>query len=907
MDGNLPTLTTRPLTSLRVWPGNPRKTIPDLTDLTASIRRLGVLSPLLIRPLATPDGDVTHEVIAGQCRYLAADLAGLDEVPVNEREVDDCVALELGLIENSQRESPSPLEEAEAIERLTRDHGRTVEQVANKLGRTVAWVRRRLTLLGLGEAARERMRRGELPLAHAERLAVLDAETQARVLSRCPDELPASGAFAREIMLSLHSLANAPFDIEDAKLPGGSCSRCSKRSDSQADLFASVSSAAGCPDAACWSKKNDASWARVERDAKKRKLPIIDAKGVLASYGVPGTIEYTAPYLSEPPTPDAKPVAIARHFRGHAVELYAKPERVATKAIVTREDLEDDGPSPEEIEREARAKAAKEAAQRAKIEKLLAVTQSGHGLALLWRVAAQALSLAGFERDIRAVVAANGGLASTLLPVDELVSGADAPRVLAAALAHEWALFASGDDDHTDAEKELRALLDAPLAAEAPAVASAPPAGCADCGDAAALVKPGETIKCVCGRVHTRVETVRVWIAESDWDALDAGLRSYLHAIELPDQGDTPVAIEWQGTEGYVFADVPRGEVLDELCATLRQADVPFTEGAERPTPDEPKPTKKARAKKATKKTEPAPAQVEAAPVMSDADRAAFVRELDASEPRIHPSVPDYLRDLAERAAEASDGAWWIVVTAGQPKLSDRVTVSRCPDLDTARARCQLAKATDVNSNAMHRMAVFSPEGEVVSELTWTRHAPESPTLAKHPDAALFRISARIDDVFRDAQTWAIERGLCWYSSDYERLTPDEALAGDALVYWHRENSEAIAIVPRDFVLFIERRASKQRDDGSVRAELRIEPWPVPAEGHDVLRSHPSSVVVDHDGREWRVDWIRFDKVHLWIDEDTVTEADPNDITSSGGGARFNWRAIPKKAPKKSAKKGGAK
>lgn len=664
MDGSAPSFCTIALAALRVWSGNPRKTVGDVADLAASIRAHGVAEPLLVRPVEGVEG-ITHEILAGQRRYLASTAAGLVEVPCIVRELPDDAALELGLIENSQRENPSPLEEAEAIDRLTREHGRTIEAVADKLGRTPAWVRRRLTLLSLCEAARERMRRGELPLAHAERLAAVDEATQARVLSRYSGELPASGAFARDVALELHAINQAPFDVDDAKLPGGSCAKCPKRSDTQVDLFGGATGDARCLDAACWAKKNDASWERAQRDAKKRKLPIIDAKGVLAPWGVPGTLEYTAPYLAEPPTPDAQPVAIARHFRGHVIELYEKPARVAAKAVVAKANIEDDDePSAEEVEREERAKAqreAKTAAERAKIEKLLAVTQSGRGLALLWRVALHGLANAGFERDLRAVVAASGGVASPMLPVDELVSADEAPRVLAAALVQEWA---NDDEDHTDAEKELRALLDAPLAVEAPA----PSVGCVDCGDAAALLRPGETVVCVCGKKHTRtvtvppiapegrtlrvgdavfardgapwvvkaivgdevrldhdtlvrvtvvqretitlgeadlwqcadlpvaprpsqvVDTARLWISESVWDALTPDARE---DFEEPIGG---LLIDWQGAEGWVWARVPRDEVLVTLRGVAEARGVELVEGEEQPAPV--KVAKKARAKK---------------------------------------------------------------------------------------------------------------------------------------------------------------------------------------------------------------------------------------------------------------------------------------------------------------------
>lgn len=354
MDGNAPITNSfcdLPVAATRVWPGNPRKKVGDLVDLAASVREVGIVEPLVVRPLREPEGDVTHEVIAGQRRFLAASAVGLSTVPCRVVHLDDAAALELALVENSQRADCDPIDEAESIRRLMNDHGYELARVAARLGREERWVRRRLSLLDLCEEAKAAVRSDRLPLGHAIALAAVDAETQATVLLRFTNrEIPSIKSFAREIIYALHLISAAPFDAADKTLPGGACGGCPKRSDAQGqlDIFGESSPTEGahCLDVTCWERKGEETWSRAKESARKRHLTIIeDGSEVIAhDYGTP-VVRADKPYTIGAPTPRAKPVAITRTERGRVVELYVRP------AAKTSED-DPEYRDPEEVDRD---------------------------------------------------------------------------------------------------------------------------------------------------------------------------------------------------------------------------------------------------------------------------------------------------------------------------------------------------------------------------------------------------------------------------------------------------------------------------------------------------------------------------------------------------------------------------
>ncbi|MSQ48827.1 MAG: ParB/RepB/Spo0J family partition protein [Betaproteobacteria bacterium] len=161
-----------------------------LAELAASIRAQGLMQPLLVRPL----GDKQYELIAGERRWRAAQLAGLTEVPVLVREVQDNAALAMSLIENIQREDLNPLEEATGLQRLIEEFRMTHEQAAEAVGRSRSATTNLLRLLKLAKPVQAMLMQGVLEMGHARALLVLEGARQIEAANR----IVARGLSARE-------------------------------------------------------------------------------------------------------------------------------------------------------------------------------------------------------------------------------------------------------------------------------------------------------------------------------------------------------------------------------------------------------------------------------------------------------------------------------------------------------------------------------------------------------------------------------------------------------------------------------------------------------------------------------------------------------------------------------------
>lgn len=286
-----------PVAEIDAAHGNPRKHFDEtaLADLVASVRLHGVLQPILVREGL---GD-RFQIVAGERRWRAAKAAGLTEIPAVVRDMSDREALELALVENITRADLSPVEEGDAFHELV-EVGATVEEIAAKVGRSKSYVSGRLRLHELPDVAREMMAAGTLDVSRALLVAsVRGAEHQAqaaRILAGAPTDQDVSAhsqwkcqratnslADAREFVRFAYTLvlANAPFDVKDARLiaDAGSCLKCPKMTKNQADLFGEVSDKDRCTDAACWAEKSDAAWSRVAAaaiKAGKRVLTLAD-------------------------------------------------------------------------------------------------------------------------------------------------------------------------------------------------------------------------------------------------------------------------------------------------------------------------------------------------------------------------------------------------------------------------------------------------------------------------------------------------------------------------------------------------------------------------------------------------------------------------------------------------------
>lgn len=148
-----------------------------LNELAESIRTQGIMQPILVRPLLG-DKKGRYEIIAGERRFRAAQLAGLKEVPVLVKEVADENAAVMALIENIQREDLNPLEEANGVRRLLDEFGLTHEQAAQAIGRSRSATSNLLRLLNLAEPVQTMLLAGDIDMGHARALLATDAATQ---------------------------------------------------------------------------------------------------------------------------------------------------------------------------------------------------------------------------------------------------------------------------------------------------------------------------------------------------------------------------------------------------------------------------------------------------------------------------------------------------------------------------------------------------------------------------------------------------------------------------------------------------------------------------------------------------------------------------------------------------------
>jgi len=171
---------TLPIMNLQAGKYQPRTRMDEgaLNELAASIKVQGLLQAILVRPIMADSGLPQYEIIAGERRFRAAQLAGLTEVPVLVKDVDDQAAAAMALIENIQREDLNPLEEAQGIQRLINDFAFTHEQAAGAVGRSRSAVSNLLRLLNLAKPVQTMLMAGDLDMGHARALLAVDAATQ---------------------------------------------------------------------------------------------------------------------------------------------------------------------------------------------------------------------------------------------------------------------------------------------------------------------------------------------------------------------------------------------------------------------------------------------------------------------------------------------------------------------------------------------------------------------------------------------------------------------------------------------------------------------------------------------------------------------------------------------------------
>lgn len=279
---------------------NPRKHFDAafIKELAESIRAQGVAQPILVRPL--PGSRVaetytdrrsdaprpTHEIVAGEQRWRACDLAGVRRIPVLVRNLTDDQVLQLQLVENLKRRDLHPMEEAEGYERLRDALGISAEDIAEKIGKGRSYVYKTLKLLDLEPEAREAFYDGKLTRSTAELVAMRQPNLQLQVLKEitAPDfhgePMSYRKAKAHVDERYMLKLGSAPFKITDDQLvpEAGSCRTCPKRSGANPDLFDDVAHADTCTDPTCFSGKKEAHYLRIRTDAEAKGQTVITGR-----------------------------------------------------------------------------------------------------------------------------------------------------------------------------------------------------------------------------------------------------------------------------------------------------------------------------------------------------------------------------------------------------------------------------------------------------------------------------------------------------------------------------------------------------------------------------------------------------------------------------------------------------
>jgi len=264
---------------------NPRKRIAEaeLAELTDSVRRHGILQPLLARPRGPED----FELAAGERRLLAAGRAGIELVPLVVRDMTDEELLDIALHENGKRADVHPLDEAEAIARKRDEFGRSVDEIAATIGRPVGYVVTRLKLIELCPEAREAYLAGKgLTLATALVIArIPDQKLQAKATKDIANGNNGQGMPYRDALRHVRDtfmleLSSAAFPITRADLvpAAGACTTCPKRTGNQRELFDDVDEKNICTDPPCFREKTDAAWKERTAQARDAGLTIIEGK-----------------------------------------------------------------------------------------------------------------------------------------------------------------------------------------------------------------------------------------------------------------------------------------------------------------------------------------------------------------------------------------------------------------------------------------------------------------------------------------------------------------------------------------------------------------------------------------------------------------------------------------------------
>lgn len=260
----------------------------QLKELAASIKTKGVLQPILARP----DGDA-YQIVAGNRRYLAADMAGLTEIPAIVRELTDEEALEVQVIENGQREDANPMEDARGFQRLIDMGKHTVETLAGRLGKSISHVNARLKLLELPKDAQKAVQDETITVGHAMVLMRLKNPADQKELLK---EMTRDNGMT--IRAAMEWCQNHSLNIEKAVFDTADCTTCQFLASNQSLLFSELKKSGQCTGRQCYMAKTKNHYEAQIDEKRKAGFPIVTDKDDIQkamSYGARKTCVIVAP------------------------------------------------------------------------------------------------------------------------------------------------------------------------------------------------------------------------------------------------------------------------------------------------------------------------------------------------------------------------------------------------------------------------------------------------------------------------------------------------------------------------------------------------------------------------------------------------------------------------------------
>ena len=269
-----------------------------ITEMGKSLKAHGFLQPILVRPLPAarlqetfedrmPGEPLpTHEIVCGECRYRGATEQAIDDIPVMIRPLTDIEVLQVQLVENLRRKDLHPLEEAEGFDRLIKDHGMSVADIAARVDKSESQIYVTLKLLELTPECKEQLYAGQLNRSTALLVARAPAYLQADIARDImkPDHKgePMSYRQAQTYIQQRYmlQLKTAVFNIKDASLvpAAGACTTCPKRTGANGSLFEDVTVADTCTDPKCFDGKKQAHHAAVAAKAAAKGQTVIQDK-----------------------------------------------------------------------------------------------------------------------------------------------------------------------------------------------------------------------------------------------------------------------------------------------------------------------------------------------------------------------------------------------------------------------------------------------------------------------------------------------------------------------------------------------------------------------------------------------------------------------------------------------------